>query len=627
MVPRAAHGNKTASSGAENELAPPQTNHHVAVQAQSQELLSIDPHHSFGYLDEASQYIGSMSATSSPDTEAERLVAANTLQELAKSLTTVRLQLVTDDMSTSSLTARYHVPSKQVGYGLISTFFRIMDRADVIMAKPSDEILRRVIFQPDSVSEPGWIVFINFILVNALLADKSPNSLAESLRANTRAALDDARIFLEPSQVSIQAFLLLASHGEDYATPNLSWMLMGHACRQVQALGPCQPSLGYREGQRQLSLFWSLFVLDKACSLAFGRPTQLPTTSYEHVQVPDFEYLLGYHPHIDSTEAPRSSEAPISTFGARFFIQTVELAKITGRVLAFLSAPDSETQRQAVLAELDAWDVYTGEVLLDAYQTEVAYAPQEQLDEMMLGIKAMKFQHLHMTVLILKKFAFNDGRLVAAARNALGLLRHLISTSEQVYNGVVWQLLYYPFTSFFVLFKHIVTSSQPSRIQEDLDLLAAVVSYFNSMSLRLASLASVSRRLERTASIFYRAACLISSGANSNEISDSVAEGCMLPAADGLATLVWNTDLSPTETRYEACTQTLIDQLRSQPMATSEFEGINVEGVLGCLEPDRRALKRQRTWDQTFNWFSWDTSYYRDFVVNAAEDMDIPGHV
>lgn len=237
-----------------------------------------------------------------------------------------------------------------------------MERGDVIMAKPSDDVLRRVIFEPDLVLEPGWIVFVDFILVNALAADESQSGLTESLRANTRAALDDARMFLEPSLINIQAFLLLASHGEDYATPNLSWMLMGHACRQMQALGPGLTNLGYKERQQQLSLFWSLFVLDKACSLAFGRPTQLPTTAYENVPLPDFEYLLGYHPHLDSAEVWHNNNTPSSTFGAQFFLQSIALAKITGRVLALLSSPDSESQQQTVLAELDAWDLHTGEV-------------------------------------------------------------------------------------------------------------------------------------------------------------------------------------------------------------------------------------------------------------------------
>lgn len=82
-------------------------------------------------------------------------------------------------------------------------------------------------------------------------------------------------------------------------------------------------------------------------------------------------------------------------------------------------------------------------MLLHAYQGEAAHvgtthAGTAQLDEMMLGIKVMQFQHLHMTVLMLRKFTSDPERLLSAARNALELLRHLISTSAHVYNGVVW---------------------------------------------------------------------------------------------------------------------------------------------------------------------------------------------
>lgn len=77
-------------------------------------------------------------------------------------------------------------------------------------------------------------------------------------------------------------------------------------------------------------------------------------------------------------------------------------------------------------------------MLLRAYHAEATHVRTEQLDEMMIGIKAMKFQRLHMTILVLKKCTDDAGRLVAAARDALELLSCLISTSAQVYNGVVW---------------------------------------------------------------------------------------------------------------------------------------------------------------------------------------------
>lgn len=175
-------------------------------------------------------------------------------------------------------------------------------------------------------------------------------------------ALNDCRIFLEPSEINIQALLLLGCHGEQYASPNLSWMLVGHACRQAQALGLHVVGRGsYKYQQRQLALFWSLFSIDKSCSLAFGRPMLLPTAIYENVPLPDFQYLLGYHPHRSQPVVTQNGSST-STFGAHFFIQGMKLAKLTGAALSLLASPGNIADHQALASKLRSWDSYTNEV-------------------------------------------------------------------------------------------------------------------------------------------------------------------------------------------------------------------------------------------------------------------------
>lgn len=169
---------------------------------------------------------------------------------------------------------------------------------------------------------------------------------------NARLALDDARIFLEPSEINVQTLMLLGLHGEDFASPNLSWMLVGHACRQAQALGLHLAGVGNRQDrdsaaqQRRLCIFWSLFSADKSCSLAFGRPCFLPTSVYEHVQPPNFRYLCNFRPHNKQGD---------SEFGAHHFMKNIELSKITGRVLDFLSSRRSTSERNELISALDSW--------------------------------------------------------------------------------------------------------------------------------------------------------------------------------------------------------------------------------------------------------------------------------
>lgn len=244
----------------------------------------------------------------------------------------------------------------------ISDFLQNVQLAEVLFITPPEEILLNAIFNPATVSQRAWIVYINFILLSLLQHDVSQADIVENLKKNTNLALNDFRIFLEPSETNIQALMLLGCHGEQYASPNLSWMLVGHACRQAQAVGlHSLKGDGYEQRQRRLALFWSLFSVDKSCSLAFGRPTLLPTAIYENVPLPDFQYLLTYHPH--RKEPIQTENGPVaSTFGAHFFIQEMQLAKLTGAVLDFLASPDNMASYRALIAQLQSWDSVTNEV-------------------------------------------------------------------------------------------------------------------------------------------------------------------------------------------------------------------------------------------------------------------------
>lgn len=167
-----------------------------------------------------------------------------------------------------------------------------------------------------------------------------------------------------------------------------------------------------------------------------------------------------------------------------------------------------------------------------------------------------------------------------------------------------------------------MTSVQPRNLEADLEALVAVVGYFHSMADRLTSLAGVARMLEHTARVFYRAACFVSSGMDG---SRDVTGGAIdeLPTTDGQSGPVWDADPDATVFQHASFPDNLANQLLSQPVASSELNGINVEGILGCFEPDQpRALKRQRISEHAFDWFSWDTSYYGGTALQAPEDID-----
>lgn len=236
--------------------------------------------------------------------------------------------------------------------------------ADVMTSRPSDELLMQVIFAPDSVPPCGWVVYVNFILLAFALNDGTLGHLVNAFRGNTRRAMNDASLFLEPKLSNIQALMIMACHGEEFASPNLSWMLLGHACRQAQALGlHLSDSCGTDDEQRALALFWSLFIMDKTCSLAFGRPVFLAADTYRKVPEPLFSHLLRYQPHQHQLQNDQGSTSA-STFGACFFSQSISLAKLTGHVLDSMAvaSPSPAPQVDDFVSQLEDWNRRTHEV-------------------------------------------------------------------------------------------------------------------------------------------------------------------------------------------------------------------------------------------------------------------------
>lgn len=281
--------------------------------------------------------------------------------------------------------AGFFIPSRALGYTLISRkyitlcilfavkalnneffqgFLNVSNLAELIAIKPSDQLLMEVVFEPVSVTQRSWVLYINFIFLIISHKDQTLSYLTTSFRHNIRLALDDATIFLEPNEVNVQALALLSCLGEDYTSPNLSWMLASHACRQAQALNLHVTEQHYStEQQRRLTLFWVLFMVDKACSLAFGHPVLLSSKLYENVPLPDFQHLLKFRPrHGQFNNA--HTQPYSSTFGAHFLTQNIKLARLTGLILDIPTNGAQYGGREGLISQLDDWDVSTRQVWL-----------------------------------------------------------------------------------------------------------------------------------------------------------------------------------------------------------------------------------------------------------------------
>lgn len=166
---------------------------------------------------------------------------------------------------------------------------------------------------------------------------------------------------------NIQTLALLAFHGEDFAAPNTSWMLLSHACRQAEALGLHVKNSKDRldEWQQKLCLFWMLFTLDKSCALAFGRPAFLPVSVYRDVPLPDVEFMRKFSPHDASSVSDRQQSSRVPSFGALMFKSTIELSKLTSNVLDVQSVGNYSKDEK--LSKLEGWFSVTNMVRITGF--------------------------------------------------------------------------------------------------------------------------------------------------------------------------------------------------------------------------------------------------------------------
>ncbi|KAH7490143.1 hypothetical protein FOMA001_g3832 [Fusarium oxysporum f. sp. matthiolae] len=456
-----------------------------------------------------------------------------------------------------------------------------------------------------------------------MLADNE-DAKAQKYRNNMNLALNDSRIFLEPHEVNLQALVMLAIHGEDYASPNLSWMLVGHACRQAEALGfPIASTTDYVTTQRRLSLFWLLFAVDKSCVLAFGRPCFLSSTTYSHIPLPDLGYLTRFQPRSDSPHAHKRSE--ISLFGGRMFLARIELAKMIGMVVDSRHIPEPE---EGLRERLGEWYTRTNKILKDTLQNERAFSGPNELREMVLGISTIKFEYLHVSMVLLKSHLPSASLRLEAAREAISLLPSMVSNWTSVYNSMIWHLLYFPFIPYFIIFENLVQRHallSKATIQQDLELLSTTVSYYSSMTRQMQMLAPLCARLENIATVFLHLAklhtdCSDPIYSTQPPAPEPLQSGSSQSQKTSISANSMSTGSLQTELGGE-CDVDLEQYLQWLPpdvippqdtQSTDIPDKDSNQRVLGAegvepLQAEPRGTKRP--FDVMFDWFAWDVYY------------------
>jgi hypothetical protein len=246
-----------------------------------------------------------------------------------------------------------------------------MEKGKPFFFGPPPNLVRRLAFEPTHVDERGWLLVFNCIASTAVsLINPSDERLVRGLQWNIWMLIEDSTILLEPSLVNIQALIMVAVHSQEISTPSLCWVLISHACRLAQTLALHIPVPGPRDSVTnidRLFLFWSLFLVEKSLSLAFGRPSLLPGSFYKSVPLPKIEQLTSFSPHSKARAVPGISRFPSSGhgYGAVHVLRSIALAKIQGDIQdAFNSgARNTDTEKLSSLKkDLDHWFQVTDQV-------------------------------------------------------------------------------------------------------------------------------------------------------------------------------------------------------------------------------------------------------------------------
>lgn len=153
-------------------------------------------------------------------------------------------------------------------------------------------------------------------------------------------------------------------------------------------------------------------------------------------------------------------------------------------------------------------------------------------------------------------------------------------------------------------------SSAPSTVQ-DLELLTKTAAYFNSMK-QFGSLPAVSSKLEKTALVFCNLASFVTSGEHPSEDAQDLQSTATATSSE--EPTLCGIDTSSSEADFESYTDAFMAYIRDQDYSAQPgFDNADIENILGCLDSDGHSpRKRKRSFDNTMDWFSWDTYYCKD---------------
>lgn len=115
-----------------------------------------------------------------------------------------------------------------------------------------------------------------------------------------------------------------------------------------------------------------------------------------------------------------------------------------------------------------------------------------------LGLRTVRSGYLYLSILLTRTCHELREDCILQCREMLCLLDDMVAHSEEVYNGIIWTLLCWPFTPFLTLFGEILThgASNARQARRSLEAMEHLPAFLSQMGKRNA----LARQLEVTAS-------------------------------------------------------------------------------------------------------------------------------
>lgn len=195
--------------------------------------------------------------------------------------------------------------------------------------------------------------------------------------------------------------------------------------------------------------------------------------------------------------------------------------------------------------------------------------------------------YLYLSILLTRTCPELRDACILQSREMLCLLEDMVAHSEEVYNGIIWTLLCWPFTPFLTLFGEILThgASNMRQARQSLEAMEHLPAFLSQMGKRNA----LARQLEVTAST------LLSHARSVIYPTASDQEGTAAPPSASTAKPLLNED------------QQLLEASDPGIGHVPHNEGIDVSTV--PFSEDFLTWPDDLFGDASFDWFAWEKDF------------------